>query len=162
MAGFLKAGDTVSGQEAVARMSIKNADGTTTIEDMFYGRSLEGTCTINKTAVRTLGKRGEQHKPNGWTGAGSMTVYYVTSTFRRMAVQYIKTGVPVYFDIMVTNTDPASTVGSQVTVLKNCSLDSIVLAKFDVDSEVLDEEFEFTFDDAEILDEFVAPTLGGI
>lgn len=157
--GYLKAGDTVSGQEATATMTIKNANGTTTIEDMFFAKNLEASCEINKTAVKTLGKRGEQHKPNGWTGSGSMDIYYVTSLFRRMAAQYIKTGIPVYFNITVTNEDPASSVGHQTTVLKNCSLDSVVLAKFDVESDVLDESIDFTFDDAEILDEFDTPTL---
>ena len=159
---YLKAGDTISGQEAVAKMAIKNADGTTSIEDMFFGKNLEASCDINKTAVKTLGKRGEQHKPNGWTGSGSMTIFYVTSLFRRMAMQYIKTGIPVYFDILVSNNDPASSVGTQTTVLKNCSLDSVILAKFDVDADVLDEDIDFTFDDAEILDQFSAPTLGAL
>lgn len=156
---YLRAGDTISGQEATATMTIKNPDGTTVIEDMFFAKNLEAKCDINKTAVKTLGKRGEQHKPNGWTGSGSMDIYYVTSLFRRMAAQYIKTGIPVYFDITTTNNDPASTVGIQTTVLKNCSLDSVVLAKFDVEADVLDESIDFTFDDAEILDEFTAPIL---
>ena len=160
--GYLKAGDTISGQEAVAKMTIKNPDGTTSIEDMFFGKNLEATCEIEKTDVRTLGKRGAQHKPNGWTGSGSMTIYYVTSLFRKMALQYIKTGVPVYFDIMVTNNDPASSVGPQTVVLKNCSLDSVILTKFDVDSEVMDEDVDFTFDDVDILDSFVTPTLGSL
>lgn len=158
--GYLKAGDTISGQEAVAKMTIKNADGTSTIEDMFFGKNLEATCEINKTSVKTLGKRGEQHKPNGWTGSGSLSIYYVTSLFRKMAMQYIKTGVPVYFDLIVTNNDPASSVGTQTTVLKDCTLDSVILAKFDVESEVMDEDIDFTFDDAEILDEFSTPNLG--
>lgn len=157
---YLKAGDTISGQEAVAKMTIKNADGTSTIEDMFFGKNLEATCEINKTSVKTLGKRGEQHKPNGWTGSGSLSIYYVTSLFRKMAMQYIKTGVPVYFDLIVTNNDPASSVGTQTTVLKDCTLDSVILAKFDVESEVMDEDIDFTFDDAEILDEFSTPNLG--
>ena len=159
---YLKAGDTISGQEAVAKMTIKNADGTSTIEDMFFGKNLEATCEIEKTDVKTLGKRGAQHKPNGWSGSGKMTVYYITSLFRKMALQYIKTGVPVYFDIMVSNNDPASSVGPQTTVLKNCSLDSVILAKFDVESEVMDEDMDFTFDDADILDSFVTPTLGSL
>jgi len=159
---YLKAGDTISGQEAVAKMTIKNADGTSTIEDMFFGKNLEATCEIEKTDVKTLGKRGTQHKPNGWSGSGRMTVYYVTSLFRKMALQYIKTGIPVYFDIMVTNNDPASSVGPQTVVLKNCSLDSVILTKFDVDSEVMDEDVDFTFDDVDILDSFVTPTLGSL
>lgn len=159
---YLKAGDIISGQEAVAKMTIKNPDGTTSIEDMFFGKDLEATCEIEKIDVRTLGKRGAQHKPSGWTGSGSMTIYYVTTLFRKMALQYIKTGVPVYFDIMVTNNDPASSVGPQTIVLKNCSLDSVIFAKFDVDSEVMDETVDFTFDDADILDSFAAPTLGSL
>ena len=159
---YLKAGDTISGQEAVAKMTIKNADGTSTIEDMFFAKAIEGSCDINKTAVKTLGKRGEQHKPNGWTGSGNMTIYYITSLFRRMCLQYIKTGIPVYFDLMVTNNDPGSSVGAQTTVLKNCSLDSVILAKLDVDADVLDETVDFTFDDADMLDEFGKPILGNL
>ena len=158
---YLKAGDTVSGQEAVATMLVHNADGTNTVENMFWAKNLEASAEIKKTEVYTLGKRGAQNKPSGWSGSGSMTIYYITSLFRRMVLQYIKTGVPVYFDITVTNEDPGSTVGAQTVVLKNCSLDSIVLAKFDVETEILDEDVSFTYDDVDILDEFQAPTLRG-
>lgn len=158
---YLKAGDTISGQEAVATMLVHNADGSTTVENMFWGKNLEASAEIQKTDVYTLGKRGAQHKPNGWSGSGSLTIYYVTSLFRRMAIQYIKTGKPVYFDMTVTNEDPGSSIGPQTTVLKNCTLDSVILAKFDVESEVLDETVDFTFDDVDILDEFQTPALGG-
>ena len=136
--GYFKAGDTISGQEAVARMNIKQSDGTTVVEELFYGKSLEATCEIQKTEVKTLGKRGSQHKPNGWNGTGSLTIYYATSTFRKMAIDYMKKGIPVYFDLTVINNDPGSTIGPQTTLLKNCTLDSVLLAKFDVESEVLD------------------------
>lgn len=158
---YLKAGDVISGQEAAATMLIHNPDGTNTVENAFWAKNLEAKAQVNKTEIYTLGKRGAQHKPNGWSGTGTMTIYYVTSLFRRMALQYIKTGVPAYFDLTVTNNDPGSTVGSQTTVLKNCTLDSVILAKFDVESDVLDESVEFTFDDVDILDEFVPPVLGG-
>ena len=158
---YLKAGDTISGQEAVATMLVHNADGTTSVENMFWAKNLEASVELEKTEVYTLGKRGAQNKPNGWKGSGSMTIYYVTSLFRRMAIQYIKTGVPVYFDITVTNEDKGSSVGPQTTVLKNCTLDSVLIAKFDVESEVLDESVDFTFDDVDMLDMFQAPVLGG-
>lgn len=158
---YLKAGDTISGQEAVATMLVHNADGTTSVENMFWAKNLEASVELEKTEVYTLGKRGAQNKPNGWKGSGNMTIYYVTSLFRRMAIQYIKTGVPVYFDITVTNEDQGSSVGPQTTVLKNCTLDSVLIAKFDVESEVLDESVDFTFDDVDMLDMFQAPLLGG-
>lgn len=157
---FLKAGDVISGQEAVGRMTIKNSDGTSQVEDMLWAKKIEAKAEINKTAIRTLGKRGEQNKPAGWKGSGSMTIYYVTSLFRRMIMQYIKTGVPVYFDMLVTNDDPASSIGRQTVLLKNCSIDSAILASIDVDADALDESVDFTFDDAELLEEFSAPTYG--
>lgn len=157
---YFKAGDTISGQEATAFMIVKNSDGTSTVEDLFFAKNLEASCEINKTPIKTLGKRGEQHKPTGWTGSGKMGVYYVTSLFRKMCIQYIKTGIPVIFDIYVRNQDPTSSVGAQTTMLKNCSIDSIMLAKFDVDSDVLDEDVDFTFDDADLLNEFGKPVLG--
>ena len=43
-----------------------------------------------KAEVKTLGKRGVQHKGTGWSGAGSMTIYYVTSIFRKMATEICK------------------------------------------------------------------------
>lgn len=158
---YLKAGDTISGQEAAASMLVKAPDGSTSVENAFWAKNLEATVQVEKTDVYTLGKRGAQHKPNGWSGSGTMTIYYVTSLFRKLALQYIKTGVPAYFDLTVTNNDPGSSVGVQTVILKNCTLDSVIIAKFDVESEVLDESVEFTFDDVDILDEFVAPTLGG-
>lgn len=158
---YLKAGDTISGQEAVSTMLVRNNDGTTSVENMFWAKNLEASAEINKTEVFTLGKRGAQNKPTGWAGSGSMTIYYVTSMFRRMVLEYIKTGRPVYFDITVTNEDPGSTIGPQTVVLKNCSLDSVILAKFDVESDVLDEDVSFTFDDIDILDEFQSPVLNG-
>ena len=158
---YLKAGDTISGQEAAASMLVKAPDGSTSVENAFWAKNLEATVQVEKTDVYTLGKRGAQHKPNGWSGSGTMTIYYITSLFRKMALQYIKTGVPAYFDLTVTNNDPGSSVGVQTVILKNCTLYTVIVAKFDVESEVLDESVEFTFDDVDILDEFVAPTLGG-
>lgn len=157
---WLKAGDTISGQEAVAKLTVKNSDGSSNIEDMFWSKDLEATVEIDKTDVYTLGKRGAQHKPHGWSGSGSMTIYYVTSLFVKLGLEYAKTGKPVYFDIMITNDDPGSTIGKQTVILKDCTLDSFPIAKLDVESEVLDASVSFTFDDYDLLDEFTSPTLG--
>ena len=152
---YLKAGDVISGQEGWASMLVHDASGDR-VEDLFMVKTLSATAEMEKTDVYTLGKRGAQHKPNGWSGSGS-----ITSLFRKMIIQYIKTGKPVYFDITITNQDPGSSVGLQTVVLKNCSLDSSIVAKLDVESEVLDEDLDFTFDDVDLLDSFDAPELGG-
>lgn len=150
---YLKAGDTISGQEGYAQATINGK-----VEKLFALKDLEAIVEKNKTEVKTIGKRGTQHKAIGWSGTGSMTLHYVTSVFRRLMIDYIKNGVDTYFDIVVTNDDPTSTVGKQTTVLYNCNLDSIVVAKLDTEAEALDEELEFTFDDVDILESFVTPS----
>ena len=123
---------------------------------MLYLKSITATVSKNKSDVKVLGKRGSQKKTIGWNGTGSMSVYYVTSKFRALMVNYIRTGVDTYFDIVVTNDDPTSGFGAQTVVLKNCNLDSVALAKLDVTQSELDESMNFTFSDVEILDEFSA------
>ncbi len=89
-----------------------------------------------------------------------MTVYYATSLFRELMIKYMKTGVDTYFDIQVTNEDPTSSIGAQTVLLKDCNLDSVVLASFDVEADVLEEDVDFTFSDADLLEKFKKPTLG--
>lgn len=151
---ILNAGDTISGQEGKATAKINGE-----IKDMFYIKSLDATVDKNKQEVRTLGKRGVQHKTTGWSGTGSMTVYYVTSEFARMAKDYIKNGVDTYFTITVENNDPTSTIGKQTVVLFDVNLDSIPIAKLSVDDEVLEMDLDFTFHDMDLPDEFNAPAV---
>ena len=149
---FLRAGDTISGQEGRATAVI---DGN--VQDLTYIKTLEATFEKEKTEVRTLGKRGVQHKGTGWSGSGSMTLYYVTSLFREMALKYAKTGKDTYFNITIVNEDPTSSIGKQTMVLYNCNIDNTVLARLDVESDVLEDDIDFTFDDFDILDSFGNP-----
>lgn len=154
---FLKAGDTISGQEGTAFVTINGE-----VHEAFYIKSLEATVEKNKTEVKVLGKRGTQNKAAGWTGTGSMTIYYVTSIFRKLMIDYVKTGKDTYFDVQVINDDPSSSIGKQTVTLIDVNLDSVIVAKVDAESEVLDEEIEFTFDDLEMPEEaqFKTPQLG--
>ena len=149
---ILNAGDTISGQEGKATAKINGE-----VKDMFYIKTLEATCEKNKQEVRTLGKRGVQHKTTGWSGTGSMTIYYVTSEFVRMAKEYIKNGVDTYFTITIENNDPTSSIGKQTVTLFDVNVDSIPVAKLAVEDEVLECDMDFTFDDLDLIDEFGTP-----
>ncbi|MNU85099.1 Phage-like element PBSX protein XkdM [compost metagenome] len=151
---FMRAEDAISGQEGRAYTTINGS-----VEEMFYLKNLEAKAEKNKSEFKALGRRGVQQKANGWSGTGSMSIYYATPLFRKMMYDYIKTGKDTYFDIQTVNEDPGSSIGKQTVVLKNVNLDSVILAKLDVDAEFLDEDIDFTFDDIEILDSFGAPTL---
>ncbi|MOA68703.1 Phage-like element PBSX protein XkdM [compost metagenome] len=71
----------------------------------------------------------------------------------------MKNGKDTSFDVQIVNEDPSSSIGTQTVVLKNVNLNSVIMAKLDTESEALEEDIEFTFDDIEILDSFVTPTL---
>ena len=152
--GYLHAKDVINGQEATAFIKI---DGR--VEQMFYAKNLKAITKKNKTLIKTLGRRGTQSKTSGFTGTGSVKIYSVTSLFKKLMSDYIKTGKDMYFDIQVSNEDPTSSVGRQTVVLKNCNLDSVLMANFDIDAEALEEEMNFTFDDVDLLEEFTSPTL---
>lgn len=149
---FLKAKDTLSGQEGKATATINGL-----VQELFFIKTFEATMEKNKSEVRVVGKRGTQHKSNGWSGTGTMTIFYVTSLFRKMALKYARTGEDTYFNVTVENDDPTTSVGKQTMVLYNCNIDSTVLAKLDSESDSLEEEVPFTFDDFDILNEFGEP-----
>lgn len=154
---FLKAGDTISGQEGTAFVTINGE-----VHEAFYIKSLEATIDKNKVEFKGLGRRGTQNKAAGWTGTGSMTIYYVTSIFRKLMIDYIKTGKDTYFDIQIINDDPSSSIGKQTVTLIDVNLDSVIIAKLDTESDILDEDSDFTFDDVEMADDaqFRTPELG--
>lgn len=155
MPGYLKAQDAISGQEGRAFATINGV-----AEEMFYVKTLEATVEKQKAEIKTLGRRGVQHKATGWSGSGSMTIYYTTSRYRQLMLEYMKNGKDTYFDVQITNDDPTSSIGEQTVVLKGVNLDSVVIAKLDTEADALDEEVSFTFDDVDMPTTFTAPTLG--
>ena len=70
---------------------------------------------------------------------------------------YAKNGKDTYFDLTIVNEDPTSSIGKQTVTLYNCNIDSVILAKLDTDSDSLEEDLDFTFDDFDILDSFGNP-----
>ena len=152
---FLQATNTISGQEGRAYATISGE-----VHEMFYVKKLEAKVEKEKAEIKTLGRRGTQHKAKGWKGTGSMTIYYVTSRFRELMLDYIRTGRDTYFDIMVVNEDPSSTIGNQTVVVQGVSLDSVVMASLDTEAEALEEEIAFTFEDVKVLNSFIPPVLG--
>ena len=116
---------------------------------MFYIKTLEATVEKEKAELKTMGQRAVQHKAIGWKG-GTMTIYYVTSLFRELMMEYIQTGKDAYFMIEVRNEDPGSTTGRQTVILEGVNLDSVIMASLDTEAEALEEEVAFTFENVRI------------
>lgn len=145
----LKAWDAINGALGTCYATINGSK-----EEMLYVKKINATVKKNKSEIKVLGQTGTKHKANGWTGTGSMTIYYSTSKFRKLMLDYIKNGVDVYFEIVIQNSDPASEIGTQTIALKQVNIDSVSMAKLDINSTELDEEVSFTFNDVDILNSF--------
>lgn len=109
--------------------------------------NFEATITKNKNTVPILGQTGKGNKANGWTGLFKGKAHYNQSVFREMLMEYKETGEDIYFDIQVTNDDPASKAGTQTIIFTGCNIDGGVLAKFDAEGDYLWEEISGTFED---------------
>ena len=115
---------------------------------------LEAKFEKTKAQVPILGKPGQGNKSTGWKGSGSAAFHYNSSVFRKLFYDFKDTGEDVYFDIQVTNEDPASSVGRQTVILKDCNLNGGVLAKFSASDDYLQESIDFTFEDFEMPETF--------
>ena len=145
-------------------LSASLAECYITIEDKRYNFmqaiSVEAKFEKTKKEVSRLGATGKGNKATGWKGTGSATFHFNQSIFRRLMKRYADTGEDIYFEMQITNEDPAASVGRQTVVLKNCNFDSGILAKFDAGGDTLEEDMDFTFDDFEMPEEFT--TLAGM
>jgi hypothetical protein len=147
---FFRENDAISGKQARAIATIGGR-----VEELFYAKTIEATIEKNKVDVPVLGRTNTPQRSAGWKGSGTLTVYYVSSVFRQLMRDYIKTGKDFWFDLQITNEDPTSGTGMQTAVLIKCNLDSIIATKFDATSDdMLDEEMPFTFSDYELQDQF--------
>jgi hypothetical protein len=133
-----------------------------TINDRRYNfmqlTNFESHYAISIVDVPILGKINMGHKPAGASGTWTATAHFNQSVFREVLDVYQKTGVIPYFEIQVTNEDPTSTIGRQTVIHKNCLFDDLILSKFEVGNEVLDEDLSGTFDDFELPETFTELT----
>lgn len=141
--------DVISGTDADIYIIIGN-------ERKHFGHAtnVSATVTKRKTAVSPLGTRWDVHKAGRVSGAGTLGTFYVLSEFRKRTIEYANGGADFYFDMEVYNEDPTSRAGRQSTILKNCNLDESLIAYVDSSSDVLEESMPFTFEGAEMPEEF--------
>ncbi|MBQ5448780.1 MAG: phage tail tube protein [Treponema sp.] len=147
---FMKAADAISGSEGTL---YANIDGN--VVAVAECKTISAKIQKDKQEFKALGYRGKQHKATGWSGTGSMTVYFVTSMWTKMILKYVKEGVDTYFKLTFTNEDPtAENTGKQVITLIDVNLDDAEIAKLDKEATFLDQQMNFTFSDIDMSEEF--------
>ncbi|MCR0568364.1 phage tail tube protein [[Clostridium] innocuum] len=145
--------DTVNGGQGFVQIELEG-----NLETLFQVKNVEAYLEKNKEALPVAGSHWEQSKLKTIKGTGSCTIYHMSSMFVVLAQRLAKEGKDFDFDMIITNEDKNSSVGKQTTVLRGCNMDKILLAKFDTDSAALEEDFDFTFSDMDVLNTFKKPS----
>lgn len=112
--------------------------------------------------MTVVGTRKVQQKLNGTKLTGTATIYYGTPLFLDMALEYINKGTMPYFDIQITNSDPTTTVSSQIVACYGCKLSgTIPMSILDSDTNMLTMEISFTYSSVEKMEGFSDPSVLG-
>jgi hypothetical protein len=150
---YTRLADTISSHEGKAFITINGVN-----RELFEISSLKAQVDLIVQEKRLLGHRMTQHKVTGATGTGSITMYFMNSEVLNQAIQYIKTGKYQGLKLQVMNEDDQSTIGRQEIVLSNVILSSVPAAILDDGSDdPITFDTDFTYDDIENLQSFVAP-----
>lgn len=150
---YLLARDTVNGAEG--SIVITRNGQNIVVANM---KNIKPTAGIQSEDMRVIGTRTIQNKNNGVKLTGTGNVYYGTDLFRDMVLQYINTGVMPQFDIQITNNDPTTTIGSEVTAYYGCTLTGdIPLSILDTEESMLNYDFNFAYTRVARLQSFTAP-----
>lgn len=97
-----------------------------------------------------MGRRMTGHKTTGANGTGTATFYKETSQFVLIMMDYVKKGSDPYFTLQAVLDDASSGRGTERVTLYDVNFDSAKIAGLDVDSEALEEEVPFTFEDFDV------------
>lgn len=146
---FLLERDAVNGK---AGRGFATIDGRNV--EMFGFKKFRTDVDFQEENFTVVGTNLVQKKTTGALLTGSMTIYYGTPEFARLAEAYFKTGRIPYFTMQITNDDPATTVGRQTIAFYNCKLQKLPLSILDADVTTLTLDITFSFTSFEILSAF--------
>lgn len=111
---------------------------------------IKATLTAEKIEVNMARKMNKGYKVVGFEGKGSFKVWKVTTYFIEKLAPSIKEGRQVLFTIVSEVADPDA-VGNERVALYKCQVDSVDLINWAV-KKLSEEEYNFTFEDYEVLD----------
>lgn len=152
---YLLAKDTQNGAEGKIIVTL---DGQN--REVAFMRNIRATANVNTEDMRVIGTRKVQKKMNGVALEGTGNAYYGPDQglWRDMVLQYINTGVMPEFSIQITNQDPATSLGTEVTAYYGCYLTGeIPLSILDSEEAMLNYDLNFTYTNVQRLQDFNQP-----
>lgn len=145
----LKSKDAISGKEGYAYAIIRGERHL-----LFCAKKIKITLEKEKADIKTIGRRVTGKKTKGYSLKGEMTILQPEDIFTELCLEYIRTGVDVYFELLIVNDDPSSEAGEKQTIVRDCNIDSTALAMIDESVDALEQEISFTCEDIDILKKF--------
>ena len=140
--------------------TIRGTDVTFTLEvdderrNMIMAKSFDSSVDFNQEDVSRIGTRIVAQKNGTVALSGSCTIYYCDPIVRRIVKNFIDTGYWPDITAIVRNYDKDSRAGAQTTILNDIKFSKATIAKFDADSNMLDEDIDFTFESFDLPEEF--------
>ena len=151
---YLLARDTVHGAEG--SVVIKRNGQNYVIAGM---RNIRANSELQSEDMPVIGTRIIQDKRKGVKLTGTGNIYYGDDMFREMVRNYINTGVLEEFDIQITDSDPTTSIGTQVSAYYGCHLTgTIPLSILDDESSMLNYDFNWAYTRTAQLQSFTAPS----
>lgn len=149
---YLLERDAINGKEGSAFCTINGRQ-----IEMFGMKNIKLDSSFEETDFKVVGTRLVQKKTTGVTFTGTMDIYYGTDDFVDLVQNYVQTGELPYFTMIITNDDPASSVGVRTVSLQNVKLQSCPIAMLDAEADVLVETVGFSFTGFKKLSGFTKP-----
>lgn len=116
--------------------------------------SLSTTSEKEKEQKHVLGMIQAGNKALGVTHTGTMTVYDITTKFRKKMEEYENTGEDMYGQMDVISYDNTSATGRQSISYFGVNFDSMELSKIDINASSLETDLAFTFESYTINQEY--------
>lgn len=157
---YLLSRDTVNGAEGTVFVT-RNGQQV----EVVGLKNIQTIGGIQSTDMKTIGTRVIQDKPNGVKLTAKGNVYYGSNgsnMFRDMVLNYIQNGIMEYFDVQINNTDPTTSVGTQIGAYYGCHLTGdIPLSILDDEQAMLSYDFNFVYTRVGLIQGFTNPTTVG-
>lgn len=119
-------------------------------DEVFTGISFEAKLNIDNENVEVLGNPGTYARYNGYSGNGTMKRYKTDSSYIRLIVQYVKTGMMPDLVIISSVAQPLTGKVERIAY-KNITFTEATLANLEKKA-LMEEEIPFDFGDFEVLE----------
>ncbi len=117
--------------------------------------NVEASIDIGKEDIQRAGTRWIGKKTTTLEGSGSIGGYKITSDFLKMVARAAEDNAPPFVTEFIIKLEDPESYGAERIRLKGVQFDNVPLVNAEVGS-LVEEEYNFTFDGFELMDEISA------